>query len=147
MSNSFHEAKQALSGLNHEYTATSSLGATSIFGIVHACDLALRDLYTTAVGSSFPQNKFKPSHQPESLSLKLGVNSYYTSDSQSLLSSLTGLSLANARYPTSQAYSNYTSPKSVGLAGELLTRAKAFVAETEALSGRQEVLATVRSHS
>lgn len=147
MTDPFHEAKQAISGLRHEYTATQSLGATSVFGIVHACDLALRALYTTAVGSAFPHDKFKPTHQPEALSLKLGVNSYYTADSRSWLSDLTGRALADARYPSTQAYSNYVSSGSIDLAGQLLEGATVFVTETESLAARPEVLAVIRSNA
>ena len=40
-----------------EYTETSSLSATSAFNVVHDCDLALRNLYVTAVNSYFPAEK------------------------------------------------------------------------------------------
>jgi len=73
MADPFHEAKLAVVGLQHEYTATHSLNATGVFGIVHACDLALRALYTTAVGSNFPHDKFKPNHQPESCRSSLAL--------------------------------------------------------------------------
>jgi hypothetical protein len=144
MADTFHKAKQSLNGLQHEYTATQSLTATSVFGVVHACDLALRALYETAVGSKFPHRQFKPSHQPEALSKKIGVNSFYSADCQLWLSGLTGRALSDARYPDSQAYSTYVGSGSANLAGYLLKGAASFIAETESLAQRSEVLAVVR---
>lgn len=145
MAHQFHEAKQAVASLRHEYTATNSLGATSVFGVVHACDLALRALYTAAVGSDFPHDKFKPTHQPESLTKQLGVNSYYTANAQQWLSRLTGHALADARYPNTRAYASYTNQGSADLASDLIRGASEFVAETESLASRPDVIALVRS--
>ena len=147
MTDPFHEAKQAIADLQHVYTATNSLGGTSVFGIPHACDLALRALYTTAVGADFPHDKFKPTHQPESLVRKLGINSYYTSDTLSWLSNVTGRGLPDARYPNTKAYVDYTNQGSSDLAAELLRGASTFVQETESLAKRTDVLALIRSNA
>jgi hypothetical protein len=141
----FNEARRALDGVKHEFAAVSSVNATAIYGVPHACELALRGLYSAATGQVFPQDKFKPYHQPEVLAGKLSVTSYYSSQSQSFLKELTGRALSDARYPGSDAHDKYTNATSGTISYYLIEQADKFVEETSQLSKNVDVLNVVRA--
>jgi|GEM_PF-6317031 hypothetical protein len=142
--NYFHEAHRALDGMRHEFTAVSSVSATGINGVPHACDLALRGLYAAATGSPFPANDFRPHHQPEVLSKKLGINSRYSDRSQQFLREVTGRALSDARYPESDAHAKYTHATSSQVSYYLIEQAEWFVHESESLATDPTVLAEIR---
>lgn len=143
----FHEAKQTLESARREYSSVGSLTAASAFHPVHACDQALRTLYTVATGAPFPHDRFKPWHQPFGLAEDLGLTTHYSSQTQVFLKKLQGYAQDVARYEGSQAYTNYTSPKSVGRAKVLLEGAEQFITETQSLAALPPVLDTVRKHA
>jgi hypothetical protein len=147
MSDPFHEAKQALNSAKVEFTATNSLSLVGAFAPLHAADLALRDIYTLATGTPFPHDRFKPQHQPGGLVDALGIKSYYSLDSQLFLNKLTGHALQDVRYEGTQAYKNYISTVSSGLAAELIKGAEQFTQETEALATNQNVLNTIKQNA
>ena len=143
----FHEATLTLESARREYTAVGSLTAASAFLPVHACDQALRTLYTVATGGPFPHDRFEPWHQPFGLAEDLGLTSYYSSRTQAFLKKLQGYAQDCARYEGTQAYKSYTSPKSAGRAKVLLEGAKRFITEIQSLAVLSAVLHTVRKHA
>lgn len=140
----FHEAKQTLESARREYSSVSSLTAASAFLPVHACDQALRALYSMATDEPFPHSRFKPFHQPFSLAKDLGLTLYYCSRTQTFLKKLQGYAQDEARYEGTQAFKGYTGAKSAGRAKELLDGAERFITETQSLAGLPMALNTIR---
>lgn len=143
----FHEAKQALNSARVEYSAVGSLSLASALTPVHACDLAIRELYTLATGALFPYDRFVPQHQPGRLVEALAIRSYYSNESQRFLDKLQGYALHDARYEGTQPYKDYTNPKSAGKAKEVIDGAERFIRETESLANNHAVLDTTRRHA
>jgi hypothetical protein len=142
----FHEAKQALNSAKIEFSQVGSLSLVSAFTPVHACDLAVRELYTLATNSSFPHDSYKPYHKPGILVDKLGIKFAYSTESQKYLDQLNGYAQEEARYNGTQAYKNYTNPKSIDRAGKLINGAERFIKETENLSHNQQILDVIRNN-
>lgn len=143
----FHEAKQTLERARREYTSINSLIAATAFHPVHACDLALRALYTVATEEPFPHENFKPWYQPLRLTEGLGLTAYYSSETQEFLRKVQGYAQDAARYEGTQAYMNYTKPKAAGRAKELVNGAERFITETQSLANLSVVLETVRRNA
>lgn len=143
----FHEAKQALNSAKIEYSSVGSLSLVGAFSPLHACDLALRELYTVAVNKSFPHDAFKPHHQPGRLAEQLGIKTYYSRESQQFLDQLQGYALHEVRYEGTQAHQNYTSSKSAQLASHLIKGAERLIGETEKLSHDPRALDEIRKNT
>lgn len=147
MTDPFHEAKQALRSAEIEFTTTGSLSLYAAGGPVHACELALRELYSLATGTQFPHDRFKPHHQPERLAESLGIKGFFSKDSQRFLNQLVGHALQDARYEGSQAFIDYTTRTSSGFAADLIRGSNRFLQETQVLASDQSVLDEIKNNA
>lgn len=131
--------------MRREFTTCNSINAATTFAVVHACETAVRELYGVAVGSPFPHEDFRPNHVPESLATRLGIISFYSQESRSFLSRLTGFALQDVRYEGTRAFQQHTAKESAGRGRELLDGATHLIDETEKLADDAGAVQAIRA--
>ena len=90
-------------------------------------------LYNTATCQPFPyQSKSFPRHKPGQWLTFLGVNSFYSHDTQRFLTAFGGYSFDKVRFPGERAFKQYTNaPRE--RAEEIVAGFGRFISESEAL--------------
>jgi hypothetical protein len=141
----FHEAKEALKSVVREYTEINSLTVGTAYNGQHACELAVRGLWHTAVGTPFPYAEAS-AHSPNRWVTELGIGGYYSPETQTFLDTLTGYGLHEARYAQGQAYIDHVKPTARGRAKHIVQGVRRMLEETEALAQRPGILEVVRRH-
>ncbi|MGH7381076.1 MAG: hypothetical protein ACREKR_02465 [Candidatus Methylomirabilales bacterium] len=145
MTDPFHEAREALNLAKREYTSVNSLNVMATYTVNQACENAVRALWQLSTGSAFPHEEFRPFHKPAAYVRGLGIEVYYSAETQAFLKKLEGFGLDEARYEGTQAYKDHTKPSAQYRGNELIARTERFIRETEELSKRQDVLAAIRA--
>jgi hypothetical protein len=140
MTDPFHEAKEALDLSKREYTSVGSLSGVAAYSINQACENSIRTLWEIATGDQFPHDKFTPFHKPTAYVRRMGLFSYYSSETQSFLNMIEGLALDGVRYENTQAYKDYTNPKNKTKGKALINGTENFINETIELSRNPDVL-------
>lgn len=144
MNKPFHESEEIINMCKREWTSVSSLNVMAGNSLNHACETAIRDLWEIATKETFPKEEFKPFHKPLSYLKKIGIFENYSENSQSFLEKLNGYALDEARYSETQAYKDYTNPKSKNKGIELINETDNFVNETINLSTNEEILDKIK---
>jgi len=144
VSDPLHEAKESLATVKREYTAVSSLNASTAFTATVACESAIASLFKKATGDEFPYQRF-PRHKPGHWAAKLGISSYYTSNSQEFLNKIDGYSLDKARYEGTTAFKQHTRLEAMSRGQELVSGIENLINETESLLFNEEALELIKS--
>ena len=140
----FHEAREALNLAKREYTSVNSLNVMAAYSINQACENAVRALWQISTGIPFPHEEFRPFHKPAAYLSHLGIEPYYSEQTQAFLGKLAGFALDEARYEGTQAYMDHTKPSAGYRGKELIIGAERFLTETEQLAKREDVLSIIR---
>ena len=143
MTDPFHEPKIALESLRRELTAVNSLSAAVAPGAVTACEQTVGVLYQAATGQPLPYQPFAR-HKPGHWIVKLGVNSFYTAETQGFLAALDGYSLDKVRFPNEAAFRQYTNAPTAR-ATEIVAGVERFIVESEQLLTSSPFLLQVRA--
>jgi len=146
MKDRFHEAKAALNTAKTEFTAVQSLSVTGAYSVNQACENAIRGIWIVATGNPFPYDAFTPFHKPAVYIEKMNLSPHYSPETRAFLHRLNGYALDEARYEDTQAYRDYTNPKSVKKGKNLIEGAEKLINETIKLSEDQQVLRTIQSY-
>ncbi len=140
----FHEAREALNLTKREYTSVSSLNVMAAYATNQVCENAVRALWQISMGIPFPHEEFTPFHKPAAYVRHLGIESYYSDQTQAFIRKLEGFALDEARYEGTQAYIDHTKPSAEYRGKELIDGSERFLEETEQLAKREEVLSKIR---
>jgi len=141
MTDPLNEPKQVLTTLKREYTAVGSLNTHVAFDALGAVEGSLLAAYRVATGKELPYQKLG-THKPGQWMTALGVNSYYSAESQTFATRVDSFVLDKARYESNPAFRNYVNAP--GRSAELVQGTERFVFETEALLTDQTFLYAIR---
>lgn len=143
MSDPFHEPKITLDALRRELTAVNSLGAAIVPAALSACEQAIGVLCEAATEQPFPYQRHTR-HKPGQWITALGVNRFYSPETQRFLTALDGYALDKVRYPSETAHRQYMNAP-LERANEIVDGTARFIEESEKLFSSSPFLFQLRS--